>query len=337
MQQNITVFGGSGFVGRHLVKRLAADGWQVRVAVRDVEAAQFLKPSGNIGQIVLWQTDIKDPAQVASAVAGADAVVNLVGLLYPSGANDFSSVHENGAAIVAKAAKDAGVDQLVHMSALGADQSSASIYARTKALGEEAVRENFPAASIMRPSVIFGPEDTFFNKFAGISRFVPFMPVFGCPVMPKVSVSGENGLTVSVDLYGDGGTKFQPVYVGDVADAIVAALGKADSAGMIYELGGPAVCSFKDMMDQLGRHTGRKKWLLPIPFGIAMIYAYFLQILPKPLLTCDQLNLLKTDNIVSDGANTLQSLGITPTSAEVVLPTYLHRFRVGRSADYQNV
>lgn len=337
MQRNITVFGGSGFVGRHLVKRLAADGWQVRVAVRDVEAAQFLKPSGNIGQIVLWQTDIKDPAQVASAVAGADAVVNLVGLLYPSGSNDFVAAHEKGAGVVAEAAKSAGVRHLVHMSALGADEKSNSHYARTKALGEKAVQEAFPEASIMRPSVIFGPEDNFFNKFAGISRFVPFMPVFGCPLLPTISVSGVNGLTVSIDLYGDGGTKFQPIYVGDVAEAIIAALKTSDAKGKTYELGGPAVYSFKELMEQLGRHTGRKKYLLPIPFGIAMIYAYFLQLLPKPLLTCDQITLLKTDNVVSDKANTLQSLGIKPVNTEVILPTYLHRFRVGRSSDFQSV
>ncbi len=335
MRRKITIFGGSGFVGRHLVRRLAVENWEVRVAVRDIEAAQFLKTSGNIGQIVLWQTDIKDPAQVASAVEGADAVVNLVGALYESGANYFSALHTNGAANIAQAAALAGVGRLVQISALGADKSSSSKYARTKALGEDAVQTAFPAATIMRPSVIFGPEDNFFNMFAGLSRYSPSMPVFGCPVIPKISVNGENGLNFDIDLYGDGGTKFQPVYVGDVADAIVRALKDAGTAGRTYELGGPQVYSFKEVMELLGRHTGRNKWLVPIPFVIATICAYFLQVLPKPLLTCDQVSLMKSDNVVSETAETLASLGINPVDAEVILPVYLGRFRVGRTKDYQ--
>ena len=336
MQRKITVFGGSGFIGRHLVRRLAAGGDEIRIAVRDIEAAQYLKPIGEIGQIVLWQTDIRDPAQVASAVEGADAVVNLVGILSEWGARTFPAVHVDGARNIAAAATAAGVKRLVHVSALGANKFGESVYARTKALGEEAVQAAFPSATILRPSVIFGPEDSFFNMFAGLARFLPFLPVFGCPALPKVSVSGENGLTIAVDLYGDGGTKFQPVYVGDVASAITASLERNDAAGKTFELGGPTVYSYKQIMELLLRYTGRRKWLVPIPFGVAMIEAFFLQMLPKPLLTCDQVTLLKTDNVVSAGAATFEELGIRPVAAETILPTYLGRFRTGVSEDLQN-
>ncbi len=337
MRRKITVFGGSGFIGRHLVRRLAAQGCEVRVAVRDIEAAQYLKPAGDIGQIVLWQTDIKDPAQVAGAVDGADAVVNLVGALSEWRANTFPAVHVQGAKNIAEAAAAAGVKHLVHVSALGANKFAESLYARTKALGEEAVLQAFPSATLLRPSVIFGPEDGFFNLFAGIARFSPALPVFGCPLIPKISVSGENGLTVKVDLYGDGGTKFQPVYVGDVADAITASLEGSKTAGRTFELGGPTVYSFKQLMELLLRYTGRRKWLAPIPFGVAMIYAFFLQMLPSPLLTCDQVTSLKTDNVVSGDADTFDALDINPVAAETVLPTYLGRFRTSTAEDLQNV
>jgi uncharacterized protein YbjT (DUF2867 family) len=336
MRRKITVFGGSGFIGRHLVRRLAAKGDEVRVAVRDIEAAQYLKPAGEIGQVVLWQTDIKQPAQVANAVEGADAVVNLVGALSEWRANTFPAVHIEGAKNIAEAASAAGVKHMVHVSALGANTFSESLYARTKAMGEEAVQAAFPSATILRPSVIFGPEDGFFNLFAGLARVMPFLPVFGCPLLPKVSVSGENGLTVKVDLFGDGGTKFQPIYVGDVAEAITVSLETPTASAKTYEIGGPAIYSFKQMMELLLTYTGRKKWLLPIPIGLAMIDAYFLQLLPKPLITCDQLILLKSDNVVSEGAETLDALGIKPVAAETILPTYLHRFRTGAAKGLQN-
>jgi len=336
MRRKITIFGGSGFIGRHLVRRLVANGCEVRVAVRDIEAAQYLKPAGEIGQIVLWQTDIKEPAQVASAIQGVDAVINLVGVLSEWGRNTFSTVHIEGARNIAEAAAAAGVKNLVHLSALGANKFGESLYARTKAMGEEAVRTAFPSATILRPSVIFGPEDGFFNMFAGISRFLPFLPLFGCPLIPKVSISGENGLTIKVDPYGDGGTKFQPVYVGDVAEAITVALDGAAAQGKTFELGGPVVYSFKEIMELLLRFTGRRKWLVPVPFGVAKIDAFFLQMLPKPLLTCDQVTLLKSDNVVSTGADTFDTLGINPVAAETILPTYLHRFRTGTSEDLQN-
>jgi len=336
MQRKITIFGGAGFIGRHLVRRLAARGYEVRVAVRDSEAALFLKPAGDVGQIVLWQTDIKDPAQVASAVDGADAVVNLVGALYESGANTFQAVHVDGARTIAEAAKAAGVTRLVHLSAIGANKMSESLYARTKALGEEAVQAVLPTATILRPSIVFGPEDKFFNRFAGLSRFLPFLPVFGCPVMPKVSVSGDNGLTITVDPYGNGGTKFQPVYVGDVAEAIAVALDGGEAEGQMYELGGPMVYSSKDLMGLLERFTGRKKWLAPVPFAVASIDAFFLQMLPNPLLTCDQVKMLKSDNVVTKGAKTLADLGVNPVAADVILPTYLQRFRTGPSENLES-
>lgn len=328
----ITVFGGSGFIGRHLVRRLAADGWEIRVAVRDLELALPLKPSGDVGQIVPWCCDITQPSHVDSAVAGADAVVNLVGLLYETGRNSFQNVHVTGPTTIAKAAKAAGVKSFVHMSALGADANSESSYARSKAAGEEAVKSIFPDAVILRPSVLFGPEDGFFNLFAGISRFTPFLPVFGCPMVPKF-VKSETGF--KLDFYGDGGTKFQPVYVGDVADAIMVGLSSKETAGQTYELGGPTIYSFKQLMELLLTYTNRKRVLIPLPFFLAELKATFLQILPKPLLTRDQIVLLKTDNVMSAGAKGLSDLKIHPTTAESILPTYLSRFKLKNRSDTQ--
>jgi len=319
--KQVTVFGGSGFVGRHVVSRLAARGLVVRVAVRDVAAASFVKPMGDVGQVTPVRANILDEADVASAVAGSDAVINLVGILFSCGRQRFDAVHRDGAERIARLSKAAGVDRFVQMSALGASSSSQSQYAWSKAAGEEAVREAFGEASIVRPSVIFGPDDDFFNQFAGLARLSPFLPVFGCP-FPTF----RNG---SVDLYGDGGTKFQPVYVGDVADAIVACLDRDDAAGQNYELGGPTVYSFKQLMELVLSATDRNCLLLPIPFWVASIKALFLELLPKPLLTRDQVTLLKTDNVLSGAAPTLETLGITPTAAELIVPTYLDRFRRG--------
>lgn len=324
----VTVFGGSGFLGRHLVRRLAAAGAGVRVAVRDVERANFLKVLGDTGQIVPWPADVTEPARVAQALDGATEAVNLVGILYERGRRTFERVHAEGAGNVAAAAKAAGVKGMVHVSAIGADPRSPSAYARTKAAGEQAVKAAFPEATILRPSVVFGPEDNFFNMFAGLMRLTPVMPVFGCPTMPKVKLFPEGGL-IDVDLYGAGGTRFQPVYVGDVADAIVKALTDPKCKGNTYELGGPVVYSFKELMELLMAETGRKRFLLPLPFAIASIEAFFLELWPKPLLTRDQVTLLKRDNVVSEGALGFKDLGIAPKAAEVIVPTYLHRFRPG--------
>jgi len=301
-----TIFGGSGFIGRYLVQRLARRGWVIRAAVRDPEGALFLRPMGHVGQITPIAVNVRDDASVAAAVAGADAVVNLVGILYERGAQTFQAVHVDGARRVAAAAKAAGVQRFVHVSALGADSASPSEYARTKAAGEEAVRAAFPEAAIARPSVVFGPEDDFFNRFAAMARFLPALP-----------------------LIGGGETKFQPVYVGDVADALAKMVEDPATAGRTYELGGPQVYSFKELMELLLREIGRKRFLVPLPFSLARLQAAVLERLPKPPLTRDQLELLKRDNVVSGKMPTLADLGIAPTAVEVILPTYLSRFRRG--------
>lgn len=323
----VTVFGGSGFVGRHLVKRLVKRGYTVRVAVRDVEAAMFLKPMGDAGQVVPWPCDILKPADLTHALEGAVAAVNLVGILSPWGRQTFDAVHRDAARNVAEACVQAGIRQFVHMSALGADKASESDYARTKGEAEEAVLAVLPDAVIVRPSVIFGPEDGFFNMFAGLSQISPFLPVVGAPMLPKLSLGGDKGF--NIDFFGDGGPKFQPVYVGDVAEAIATALDNPDSRGRIYELGGPAVYSFKEIMELILSVTRRKRLLLPVPFLIAEIQALFLERLPKPMLTRDQVKLLQRDNVLSGGYPGLADLGIEAQTAEAIVPTYLGRYRDG--------
>lgn len=317
----VTVFGGSGFIGRHLVQRLAASGARVRVAIRYPGEAAYLQPMGDVGQIAAVRASVTHEASVRAAVGGADAVVNLVGILYEKGRWTFDAVHREGAAIVARAVRDGGVASLVHMSALGADSSSHARYAASKAEGEAAVREAFSQAVIVRPSVVFGPQDEFFNLFASLARFSPILPLFGCP-RPRI-VDGR------LDIYGDGGVKFQPVYVGDVADAIMKGLSDRSCAGQTYELGGPAVYSFKEIMDMILGQIGRKRLLLPVPYFIATLQAGFLQLMPKPLLTTDQVELLKTDNVVSGNLPGLADLGIAATGAEGIIPTYLERYRRG--------
>ena len=306
--KRVTVFGGSGFIGRHLVQRLARAGVRVTVAVRSPRHADFLRPRGDVGQIAPVAADILDEAAVAAAVAGADGVVNLVGILYARGRYGFDAVHAEGAEIVAKAAAAAGVARLVQVSAIGADDKSPSAYARSKAAGEAAVRAAFPQATILRPSVLFGPEDDFFNRFAGMARLSPVMPLFG---------GGE--------------TKFQPVYVGDVADAIVKSLTDASAAGRTFELGGPTVYSFEDLMRLVLAETEREAMLIKLPFCAADVIGTFAPLFPlgAPLLTRDQAKLLRIDNVVHEGAAGFAQLGIVPTAAEAILPSYLARFRKG--------
>ncbi|MCP5364021.1 MAG: complex I NDUFA9 subunit family protein [Hyphomicrobiales bacterium] len=297
----ISVFGGSGFIGRHLIRRLAARGWIVRVCVRDIETAQFLKTMGDPGQIVLLPTDVTNPAHVARTVEGAAAVVNLVGILFQRGRRSFQRMHVDAARSVAEAAKAAGVQRLVHMSAIGADPDSPAEYGRTKAAGERAVLAAFETATVTRPSVVFGPEDDFFNRFAAMARLSPALPVFD--------------------------VSFQPVYVGDVAEAMVKALEDDGTKGKIYELGGPRVISFRELMEIVLRETGRRRLLLPMPLTIAEIQGAFLQVLPKPPLTRDQVKLLGRNNVVSTEALTLKDLGIEATAVESIVPTYLERYR----------
>jgi NADH dehydrogenase len=306
----VTIFGGSGFVGRHTVRALARAGWRIKVATRHPARGFFLRPLGSVGQIDFVKCDVSDAQGVAQAVAGAQAVINLTGILFQSG-QTFEEVQAEGAANIAQASAAAGVRALVHVSAIGADLESESTYAVTKAEGEQAVREAFPSAVILRPSIIFGPEDGFFNKFAAMARFLPALP-----------------------LIGGGHTRFQPVFVGDVAQAVVAALSRQD--GRIYELGGPTTYSFKQLLQLILRETGRNRALIPMPFALASLKAAFLQLLPKPLLTMDQVRLLKKDNVVSSTAAGLSDLGITPTSVEAVIPAYLWRYRArGEYADTQ--
>ncbi len=328
----VTVFGGSGFVGRHLVRHLAAEGATVRVAVRDPEDARYLKILGEVGQIVPFAADVRNEATLAAAVEGAESVVNLVGILWEWGMKNFNNVHADGAANVARAAKAAGVENFVQISAIGAAENSESRYAQTKAAGEAVVRAEFPSATIIRPSVIFGPEDHFFNYFAGISRFTWVMPVFGCPAFPILKWFTDDAL-LDVDFYGDGGTKFQPVYVDDVAAAIVSALKAEEAAGETYELGGPSVYSSVEIMNMLTKAIGRKRLLVPIPFWYLAIWGWILQKIPAPLLTYDQVKQLETDNVVSEGAKTMADLGVSATPAEAILPAYLARFKkVGHEA-----
>ncbi len=302
-----TVFGGSGFVGRYVVKRLAAAGHVVRVAVRDTEAALFLKPMGAVGQVVPLHASVTHPGTIARAVEGADLVVNLVGILAERRAGDFQRVQAEGAGAVARAAAAAGVQRLVQISAIGADPAAESLYARSKGQGEQLVRANFPTATILRPSVIFGPEDQFFNRFAALAQISPIMPVIA------------------------GASRFQPVYVGDVADAVMMALRGGDAASQVYELGGPHVWTFRELLSWILQQISRRRLLLTIPMNVARMQASVLERLPgeAKLLTRDQLLLLARDNIVAPGALGLIDMGIRPTPAEQVVPQYLQRFRPG--------
>jgi uncharacterized protein YbjT (DUF2867 family) len=301
-----TVFGGSGFIGRHLIKRLAKTGTIIRVATRHPSSANFLRTNGSVGQIIPIAVNIHDDASVAAAVRDADIVINLIGILYESGNNTFRGTQGDAPGRIARAAKAAGAQRFIQISAIGADASSTSEYARSKAAGEQAVLKAFPEATILRPSIVFGPEDGFFNRFAAMARIAPALP-----------------------LIGGGHTKFQPVYVGDVADAIMKALENPAAQGKTYELGGPRVYSFKEIMELVLAETRRKRFLVPVPWSVAEFQGKILGKLPKPLLTLDQVELLKRDNVVAPGAATLNDLGINPTAAEVIIPTYLDRFRVG--------
>jgi uncharacterized protein YbjT (DUF2867 family) len=325
----VTVFGGSGFIGRHLVQRLVAGGAIVRVAVRDPEDARYLKTMGEVGAVVPVAADITDLETTRAAVAGADGVVNLVGRLAGNKA-DFQKLHVDGAANLALLAAEAGVRHFAHISALGADASSPSNYARSKAEGEAAVRSAFPGAVNLRPSVVIGPEDKFFNLFAGLARFTWFLPVLGGPAIPKLKFF-KDGAPLAIDFYGDGGTRFQPVYVGDVADCILAALaGGKDTQGKTFELGGPRAYSAKEIIELMLAHTGRRRILFPAPFWWLSMLGWFIEKLPWPLLTTDQVRLMRSHNVVADGAATMADLGVTATPADAVLPSYLARFRLAR-------
>lgn len=302
-----TVFGGSGFVGRYVVRRLAAEGYVVRVAVRDPIAAAFLKPTGNVGQIVPMRVDLTaDDAVLEAAIAGSDVVVNLVGILYERGANTFHAIQAEAPGRLARIAAANGVSRFVQMSALGADPNATAAYARSKAAGESGVRAAFPAATIIRPSIIFGPEDGFFNRFACIARYSPALP-----------------------LIGGGMTRFQPVYVGDVADAIQRVVQDDAARGQVFELGGPRIYTFRELMELMLAEVRRHRGLIPVPFWIAELQGAVLQLLPVPPLTRDQVELLKQDNVTTPGMPGLVELGIKPAAVELIIPTYLDMYRKG--------
>jgi len=305
--RRVCVIGGSGFIGRYVVKRLAERGDVVSIVSRRATEARFLKPMGDVGQIALFDAGLDDEAGLAAGIAGSSAVVSSVGILYERGGQRFQTLHVEGPARLARLAAAAGAKHFVHISALAADAQSASAYARSKAAGEVAVRAAFPAATILRPSLVFGPEDDFFNRFAAMTRLNPlFLP-----------------------LVGGGTTRFQPIFVGDVADAVMAALERPEAQGKTYELGGPAVLSFRELMELLLAEIGRRRALMTLPFGLSSFAALFMEFMPKPLLTRDQVKLLRKDTVVTPGAPGLAELGIAPTALKLILPTYLNRFRRG--------
>lgn len=302
-----TVFGGTGFIGRYVVKRLAQRGVTVSVVGRHAGRGNYLQPMGDVGQIVLMNGNIADEGLTAAAIDGAELVINLVGILAQSGRQRFDALQHEGAGRLARQATASGVGRFIQFSAIGADATSASPYAKSKAEGESAVRAAFPSATILRPSIVFGPEDQFFNRFAAMTRLSPFLP-----------------------LIGGGTTRFQPVYVGDVADAAIAAIDRPEAAGQTYELGGPRVYSFTELMQLMLREIDRPGFpLVSIPFPLATLQGAILEHLPGQLLTRDQVLMLKRDNVVSPGAKTLADLGIAPTAPEVILQSYLERFRTG--------
>ena len=307
------VFGGSGFIGRNVVRELARRGWRVRVGVRRPHQSQFLRPMGAVGQIQLSQVNIRHRPSIAEALKGADAVVNLVGVLFQDGANGFAAVQSAGAASIAQLSAEAGIKNLVHLSAIGADAEGDSIYARTKGEGEKAVLDAVPSATILRPSIVFGPEDGFFNRFATMATSTPLTPL---------------------PLIGGGKTQFQPVYVDDVADAVCAALEQSDAKGRIFELGGPGIYTFRELMEIMLREIGRKRLLAPLPAPVASLIGFFGQLAGKlpfvePVLTQDQAKLAMIDNVVNtDGSvGTLADLSIEPQALEAILPTYMEPFR----------
>ena len=303
----VTVFGGSGFIGRHVVRALAKRGYLIRVATRRPELAGHVQPLGNVGQIQPVQANLRVRWSLDRAVEGAAHVINLVGILHKSGAQTFEAVQHEGARNVAEAAKAVGA-KLTHGSAIGADAHSPSAYAQTKALGEQAVFETVKDAVVFRPSIVFGPEDQFFNRFADMARYSPVLP-----------------------LIGGGKTKFQPVFVGDVAEAIARSVDGDAKGGHVYELGGPNVLTFRQCLEQMLEIIDRKRLFAPVPWWAAEIQGAVLGLMPKPLLTRDQVTLLKSDNVVSraaeEGRRTFAGLGIHPQSTAAVLPSYLWRYR----------
>jgi NADH dehydrogenase len=305
--KQVTVFGGSGFVGRAIVRALAQEGYQVRVACRRIELAERIKTAGDVGQITILRTNLRIPASVAAAVSGSQAVINASGIAFQRGRQRYETVHVEGARAIAEAAKAAGVQRLVHVSGIGADQrNSTNRFIRSKVDAEDAIVSGFANATMLRPSVVFGPEDAMFNRMAQIARQAPFLPVVG-----------------------DGSARVQPVYVGDVGAAVVAVLERPETAKSVFELGGPRVYTYREIAALVLREIDRHKRIVGVPAGLMKIMGFFAEFLPVPPLTHDQVDLLVTDNVVRPGAPGLAELGVEPTAAEAILPMYLDRYRVG--------
>lgn len=304
----ITVFGGTGFIGRHIVYELAKSGATIRVPSRVKNRAYFLRPAGHVGQIVPMQCDTRDEDSVAAAVDGATHVVNLIGILYEKGKNTFDAVHVDTAERIAGAASKAKAGRLLHISAIGCDKGSTSKYQRSKAEGEEKVKKAFKGATIFRPGIVFGPDDGFFNMFASMAGYSPFLPAIG-----------------------GGKTKFQPVYVGDIADAAAAALlGPADEVrGKTFELAGPRVYTFRELLEMTMAETGRERFIMNLPWGLAKAVGAVLSLAPDPMLTPDQVESLKTDNLPTGKLPGLSDLGVAPTALEMILPGYMDKYRSG--------
>jgi len=305
-QKILAIFGAGGFIGKHLIRNLTKLDYRIKIATRDPYLKGYLKPLGNPGQIELFKTNIFNEADVKNVLENCDQVINLVGILNETRRQKFNHVHSHFPHLLCNLCNELGIKNLIHVSALGVKEKHKSLYIQSKLQGEKNIQETFKRSIILRPSVVFGPEDKFFNTFASIAQISPILP-----------------------LIGEGKTKFAPIYVGDVAKAIVKALELNNSESKIYELGGPENYSFKELMEILLREIKKKRFLIPIPFGVAKFQSYFLQMLPNPLLTPDQVELLKHHNIVSGDHPTLKELGITGTPIQSILPKYIYRFRAG--------
>ena len=305
-QRIIAIFGAGGFLGKHLMRQLTKLDYRVKVATRNPYLKGYLKPLGNPGQIELFKTNIFNLEDIKQVLKDCDFAINLVGILYETRKQKFDQVHSQFPHLLSNLCSEVGIKNLVHISALGVKERHTSLYMQSKLQGEKNIQNNFKPSVILRPSVVFGPEDKFFNTFASIAQFSPFLP-----------------------LVGGGKTKFAPIYVGDVAKAIVKALELNNSDPKIYELGGPENYSFKELMEILLNEIKKKRFLIPIPFGFAKFLSYFLQVMPNPILTPDQVELLKYNNIISGNYPTLKDLGISATSIQSILPKYIYRFRAG--------
>ncbi|MFO1162348.1 MAG: complex I NDUFA9 subunit family protein [Reyranellaceae bacterium] len=305
--RQVTIFGGSGFVGRAMVRAFAQNGVLVRVACRRIELAERVKTAGDVGQVTVMRTNLRMPQSVANAVAGSQAVINASGIPFQRGRQRYQEVHVGGARAIAEAARAAGVERLIHISGIGADRrSSTNPYVRSKVDAEDAIIAGFPTATLLRPSVVFGPGDVMFTRLAKIAAQAPIVPIVG-----------------------NGRAKVQPVFVGDVAEATLAALERPETARNVYELGGPTIYTYREIAELTLREIDRRKPIIGVQAGLMKIAGWFAEFLPVPPLTHDQVDLLTHDNIVRPGANSLATLGISPTAAEVILPTYLDRFRIG--------